>query len=57
MTVNSFLAEGGDGFPALTGGTDRLAGALDTDAFEAYLRAAEPRGIVAAPRDRIDVQP
>ena len=57
VTVNSFLADGGDGFPAFETGTDRLAGALDTDAFEAYLRAAEPRGIVAAPRDRIDVQP
>ena len=57
VTVNSFLAEGGDGFPVLTEGTDRLSGALDTDAFEGYLRSAEPHGIAAVPRDRIEVQP
>ncbi len=57
VTVNSFLADGGDGFAALKGGTNRLGGAVDTDAFEAYLDAAEPTGISPAPRDRIDVQP
>ena len=36
---------------------NRLGGAVDTDAFEAYLDAAEPTGISPAPRDRIDVQP
>ncbi len=57
VTVNSFLADGGDGFPVLKEGTDRLGGAVDTDAFEDYLEAAEPTGISPAPRDRIDVQP
>ena len=57
VTVNSFLAEGGDGFPVFVGGTNRLGGAVDTDAFEAYLAAAEPGGILPAPRDRIDVVP
>jgi 5'-nucleotidase len=57
VTVNSFLADGGDGFAVLKEGTDRLGGAVDTDAFEAYLQAAEPTGISPAARDRIDVQP
>ena len=57
VTVNSFLADGGDGFPALAQGTNRLGGAVDTDAFEAYLAAAEPTGISPAPTDRIDVVP
>ena len=37
ITVNSFLADGGDVFPVLRTGTDRLGGAVDTDALEAYL--------------------
>jgi 5'-nucleotidase len=57
ITVNSFLADGGDGFAVLKSGTNRLGGAVDTDAFEAYLAAAEPAGISPAPRDRIDVVP
>ena len=57
VTVNSFLADGGDGFSVLREGTNRLGGAVDTDAFEAYLQAAEPTGISPAPRDRIDVIP
>jgi 5'-nucleotidase len=57
VTVNSFLADGGDGFGVLRQGTDRLGGAVDTDAFEAYLAAAEPTGIAPAPLDRIDLQP
>jgi 5'-nucleotidase len=51
VTVNSFLADGGDGFSVLTQGTDRLGGAVDTDAFEAYM-AANP-GLSPTPRDRI----
>jgi 5'-nucleotidase len=57
VTVNSFLADGGDGFAVLKQGTSRLGGAVDTDAFEAYLAAAEPTGISPAPQDRIDVVP
>jgi 5'-nucleotidase len=56
VTVNSFLADGGDSFPVLTQGTDRLGGAVDLDALTAYLEAAG--GPVAPPAlDRIDVQP
>jgi 5'-nucleotidase len=39
VTVNSFLATGGDGFTVLAQGTDRLGGAIDTDAVEAYLQS------------------
>ncbi len=39
VTVNSFLAEGGDAFAVLREGTARLGGDVDLDAFEAYLTA------------------
>ena len=55
VTVNSFLADGGDGFSALLAGTDRLGGAVDTDAFEAYLNLVGPLSPPAL--DRIDVTP
>lgn len=42
VTVNSFLASGGDGFTVLAQGTMRLGGALDLDALEAHLRANNP---------------
>jgi 5'-nucleotidase len=37
VTVNSFLATGGDGFTTLNNGSDRLGGAQDVDALTAYL--------------------
>jgi 5'-nucleotidase len=53
ITVNSFLADGGDGFSVLAQGTNRVVGGLDIDAFAAYLAGAGP---VAAPEtDRITV--
>ncbi len=55
VTVNTFLADGGDGFTVLREGTDRFGGPVDTDAFEAFLRAAEPAGISPPATDRIDV--
>lgn len=39
VTVNSFLAEGGDGFDAFRGGVDRLGGVLDVEALVDALRA------------------
>jgi len=42
VTVNSFLADGGDNFTALRQGTDRLGGALDLDALEDYFAANSP---------------
>jgi 5'-nucleotidase len=37
VTVNSFIADGGDNFLVLKSGTDRLGGPVDLDALEAYL--------------------
>ena len=51
VTVNSFLADGGDSFPILTQGTNRLGGAVDTDAFEAYFAANSP--VAPGPQNRI----
>jgi 5'-nucleotidase len=51
VTVNNFLAGGGDGFSALTVGTNQVTGQIDLDAFVAYLTAQSP---VSAPAlDRI----
>jgi 5'-nucleotidase len=51
ITVNSFLAGGGDGFTVLPGGTNAVTGVIDLDAFTAYLGAQSP---VSAPAlDRI----
>ena len=36
ITVNNFMATGGDGFTVLTHGTDQLGGAQDIDALVAY---------------------
>jgi 5'-nucleotidase len=51
ITVNSFLADGGDGFSVLAQGTDRLGGEVDTDALEKYFQAHSP--VPPGPRDRI----
>ncbi|MBM7491411.1 5'-nucleotidase [Micromonospora luteifusca] len=51
VTVNNFLAGGGDGFSALTGGTNLVTAQIDLDAFVDYLTAQSP---VSAPTlDRI----
>jgi 5'-nucleotidase len=42
VTVNSFLAEGGDNFFILTQGTDRLGGEVDLDALVTYFGANSP---------------
>ena len=55
VTVNSFLADGGDSFPVLREGTDRLGGAVDTDAFEAYFVANSP--VPPGPQNRITQVP
>jgi 5'-nucleotidase len=52
VTVNSFLATGGDGFAVLNSGTDRLGGAVDLDALEAYLTGT-PGGVAPGPQNRI----
>ncbi len=55
VTVNSFLADGGDNFTALKGGTDRLGGAVDLDALEAYFAANSP--VAPGPQNRITAVP
>lgn len=42
VTVNSFLASGGDNFLVLNNGTNRLGGAQDLDALEAWFKAHAP---------------
>ncbi len=51
VTVNNFLADGGDAFTVLREGTDRLGGAIDLDALEGYFTAHSP--VPPGPRDRI----
>jgi 5'-nucleotidase len=55
VTVNSFLAGGGDDLTVLREGTDRVGGPLDLDALEAYFRTASP--VAPGPRDRIRLAP
>ena len=55
VTVNSFLADGGDNFVVLKEGTNRLGGALDLDALEAYFVANSP--VAPGPQNRITVVP
>lgn len=43
VTMNSFLAAGGDSFTVFAQGTDVVTGPVDLDAMEAYLRAVEMR--------------
>ncbi|HEX2154922.1 MAG TPA: bifunctional metallophosphatase/5'-nucleotidase [Acidimicrobiia bacterium] len=54
VTVNSFLAGGGDGFSVLLEGTNQLGGDVDLDAMVDYFEANSP---IAPPTlDRIDVE-
>jgi 5'-nucleotidase len=53
VTMNSFLASGGDGFAVFNEGTDALGGAQDIDALVAAFAAAEPAGIAVPALDRI----
>jgi 5'-nucleotidase len=53
ITVNSFLADGGDSFPVFPQTTNRVGGVVDTDAFQQYL-AANPT-LTPPALDRIDV--
>jgi 5'-nucleotidase len=55
VTVNSFLADGGDSFPVLVLGGNRLGGAVDTDAFQAYFATHSP--VLPGPQNRITVLP
>ena len=52
VTVNSFLAGGGDGFTLLREGTERTGGMIDLDALVAYFSTASP--VAPGPQDRIN---
>ncbi len=51
VTVNSFLASGGDNFSVLVDGTDRLGGEIDLDALVTYFGLNSP--LAPGPQDRI----
>jgi 5'-nucleotidase len=55
VTVNSFLADGGDNFSVLPQGTNRIGGVVDTDALEVYFRANSP--VAPGPQNRITQLP
>jgi 5'-nucleotidase len=50
VTMNSFLATGGDNFTVFNQGTDTLGGDQDVDALEAYIKANSPLAPPAANR-------
>ncbi len=52
VTVNSFLADGGDNFFILPSGTSRLGGEVDLDALVTYFGANSP--VAPGPQDRIN---
>jgi 5'-nucleotidase len=51
VTVNSFLADGGDNFTILREGTNRYIGVMDIDALVAYFESNSP--VPPGPQDRI----
>jgi len=51
VTMNSFLADGGDNFSVLKTGVDRTVGSPDLDAFVNYLAAFSP--LAPGPENRI----
>ncbi|WP_414709634.1 bifunctional metallophosphatase/5'-nucleotidase [Rhodopseudomonas sp.] len=52
VTINAFLAVGGDGFTAFKSGTEPRIGVYDVDALDAYFRAHSPLAPTAADRIR-----
>ena len=56
VTVNNFLADGGDKFYVLKLGTARLGGAQDIDALEAYFNA-QGGTVAPGPQNRITLLP
>ena len=57
VTMNNFLATGGDGFTVFNEGTNALGGAQDIDAWVAYFQSKEPAGIPVPALDRILLKP
>jgi 5'-nucleotidase len=57
VTMNNFLATGGDGFTVFNEGTSSLGGAQDIDAFVDAFHAAGAAGIAVPPLTRIVAKP
>jgi 5'-nucleotidase len=57
VTMNNFLATGGDGFTVFNEGTDALGGAQDIDAWVDYFQTKEPAGVAVPALDRIVAKP
>jgi 5'-nucleotidase len=57
VTMNSFLASGGDSFTAFNGGTNAVGGAQDIDAQVAYFKAAGAAGVAVPALGRIVLVP
>jgi len=57
VTMNNFLAGGGDGFTVFNQGTDVLGGAQDIDALIAYLESFLPGTVPTPPVNRIAAIP
>ncbi|MCP5197096.1 MAG: bifunctional metallophosphatase/5'-nucleotidase [Gammaproteobacteria bacterium] len=53
VTMNSFLADGGDNFSVFAQGADPLGGAQDLDALQAYFHVREVAGVEPGAQDRI----
>ena len=55
VTVNNFMADGGDGYSTLVKGTGRIGGAQDIDALTAYLAGFKaPKGPFASGANQLD---
>lgn len=57
VTVNVFLANGGDSFAAFLKGRDRVIGMTDITALEAYLKPNDPARAGAAEQRATDLNP
>jgi len=57
VTVNNFMATGGDGFTVLIGGTNMLGGAQDIDALVAYLAAFKAPNAAYNPTNPVLTKP
>ena len=53
VTVNSFMASGGDGFTTLINGREKITGIIDVDAAEAYFKTSSP--VAPPPPGRVKV--
>ena len=55
VTVNNFLADGGDGYSTFTQGTNRFVGEIDLDAFARYVESVGT--VLPGPQNRITLVP